>query len=297
MHTAFGSLITAAVTPFDTAGQVNHEELRRLLRHLVESGSEGVVINGTTGEAPTLSDEEQLACLRTAIDEIGGQATVIAGTGSNDTAHAVRRTAVACEAGADGVLVVTPYYNRPPREGLRRHFTAVARAASAPMMLYNVPSRTGTLIEADLVAELAELDTVVAIKQAHPDLQQLQAIRSLAPELAVYAGDDVSLMPMLPHGVLGVVSVASHIVGPAMARVIEYWRDGRHEEARAASRALDDVYETLAIGSNPIPIKAALELLGFSVGSPRLPLVPAGRMQRERIRAMLERSGLVAAHV
>jgi len=297
MYTEFGTIITAAITPFASSGEVDHEEFRRLLRYLVDHGSDGVVVAGTTGESPTLSDEEKLACLRTAIDEIGDRASVLAGTGTNDTQHTVALTRAAVEAGADGVLVVTPYYNKPPREGLLRHFAAAARAAGdTPVMLYNVPSRVVVDLEPELIAELAQIPNVVALKQAHPDLRELREIRALAPDLAIYAGDDTSLMPMLPEGIVGVVSVASHVIGESMARVVELWNAGDETGARELGGRLEDVYETLGITTNPIPVKAAMHLLGFDVGSPRLPLVEASGLQRERIRTMLERHELVTSH-
>jgi 4-hydroxy-tetrahydrodipicolinate synthase len=297
MHTDFGTIVTAVITPFAADGFVDHDELRRILRHLEASGSTGVVVAGTTGEAPTLSDDEKLACLRTAVEEVGGRIAVLAGTGTNDTRHSVHLTRQAAEAGADGALVVAPYYNKPPREGLQRHFAAIAEAAGdMPVMLYNVPSRVVIELEPDLIAELARIPNIVALKQAHPDLRALREIRALAPDLAVYAGDDVSLLPMLPEGVVGVVSVASHIVGPQMRQVVELWQEGRHDEATELGRRLEDVYETLAIATNPIPIKAAMQLLGFAVGTLRLPLVEATGMQRERIRGMLERNDVLVAH-
>jgi 4-hydroxy-tetrahydrodipicolinate synthase len=298
MEPVFGRIVTAVITPFAADGSVDHEELRRILRHLEATGSDGVVVAGTTGEAPTLSDDEKLACLRTAIDEVGGRLAVLAGTGTNDTAHSVELTRQAAEAGADGVLVVAPYYNKPPREGLLRHFTAVAAAAGdVPVMLYNVPSRVHVELEPDLVAELAAIPNVVALKQAHPDLRALREIRLLAPDLVVYAGDDTSLLPMLPEGVVGVVSVASHVVGMQMRQVVELWHEGRTAEATELASTLDDVYETLGITVNPIPVKAAMQLLGFEVGTPRLPLVDVTGMQRERIRGMLARHELVTANV
>lgn len=297
MYTAFGTIITAVITPFAADGSVDHDELRRILRHLEATGSDGVVIAGTTGEAPTLSDEEKLACVRTAVDEVGGRLSVLAGTGSNNTAHSQELTSAAIAAGADGVLVVTPYYNKPPREGLLRHFTAVAEAAGdAPVMLYNVPPRVVTVLEPELIAELAKVPNIVALKQAHPDLRDLREIRTLAPDLAVYAGDDTSLLPMLPEGVLGVVSVASHVAGAQMKQVVELWNEGREAEAVELGQRLEDVYETLGITTNPIPVRAAMALLGFEVGQPRLPLVEASGMQNERIRAMLERHDPVTAH-
>jgi 4-hydroxy-tetrahydrodipicolinate synthase len=297
MYTGFGTIVTPVITPFAADGSVDHDELRRVLRHLEANGSDGVVIAGTTGESPTLSDDEKLACLRTAIDEVGGRLAVLAGTGTNDTHHSVQLTRAAVEAGADGLLVVSPYYNKPPREGLLRHFAAVAAAAGdTPVMLYNVPSRVVIELEPDLIAELARIPNVVALKQAHPDLRALKEIRTLAPDLAVYAGDDVSLLPFLPEGVLGVVSVASHVVGTQMKQVVELWQDGREDEARELAAELEDVYDTLGITTNPIPVKAAMQLLGFEVGAPRLPLVEASGMEVERIRAMLTRHDLVAAH-
>ena len=298
MYTAFGTIVTAVITPFAADGSVDHDELRRILRHLEQTGSDGVVVAGTTGESPTLSDDEKVACFRTAVEEVGGRMAVLAGTGTNDTAHSVELTRRAVEAGVDGLLVVTPYYNRPPREGLIRHFTAVARAAGdTPVMLYNVPSRVVTVLEPDLIAELARIPNVVALKQAHPDLHDLKELRALAPDLAVYAGDDTSLLPMLPYGVLGVVSVASHVVGERMKQVVQLHREGREAEAHELGTRLEDVYETLGITTNPIPVRAAMSLLGFEVGAPRLPLVEATGLQRERIRAMLERIDLVTSHV
>jgi 4-hydroxy-tetrahydrodipicolinate synthase len=223
---------------------------------------------------------------------------VLAGTGTNYTAHSIELTRRAIAAGADGVLVTAPYYNNPPREGLLRHFTAIAEAAGdTPVMLYNIPARWVIALEPDLVAQRARVSNIVAIKQAKPDLPDLHAIRSLAPDLAVYAGDDVSLLSFLPEGVVGVVSVASHLVGAQMKQVIELWQSGNEADARELSERLEDVYETLGITTNPIPVKAALQLLGFDVGAPRLPLIEASGMQRERIRAMLERHELSALHV
>lgn len=298
MFMGFGTIVTAVITPFAADGSVDHDELRRILRHLEATGSSGVVVAGTTGESPTLSDDEKLACFATAVDEVGGRLSVIAGTGSNDTRHAVELTRRAVELGVDGVLVVSPYYNNPPRDGLLQHFTAVAQAAgSTPVMLYNVPARTVVNLEPDLVAELAQLPNVVALKQANPELRQTSEIRALAPDLAIYAGNDTSLLPMLPEGIVGVVSVASHVIGSQMRRVVELWQDGQEAEARELSEQLDDVYETInGLTTNPIPVRAAMAELGFSIGTPRLPLVDATGIQRERVRAMLERNDLVATH-
>jgi 4-hydroxy-tetrahydrodipicolinate synthase len=295
MYTGFGTIITAAVTPFDASGEVDLEAFRALLRHLAVSGSDAVVVTGTTGESPTLHDDEKVLLWRTAVEELAGTIPVIAGTGSNDTMHSAELTRRACDAGVDGVLVVTPYYNKPPRDGLLRHFSTVARASSVPVILYNIPGRVVINLDPDLVAELARIDNVVALKQAQPNLDELRSIRKLAPDLAIYAGDDDAYLPMLLEGAVGVISVASHIIGPQMAQLAELVRCGDIESARTLGQSLDDVFETLAITSNPIPIKAALNQLGISVGGLRLPLVEASGMQVERIRAMLARHELVTA--
>ena len=292
MYKGFGSVSTAVVTPFDANGQVDYDEFRLLLRYLVANGSDSVVVCGTTGESPTLSDDEKVTLWKTAVDELGGRIAVIAGAGTNDTAHSELLVRRACDAGVDGILAVTPYYNKPPREGLLKHFTHISRVSSVPVIVYNIPARVVVNLEPDLIAELAQLDNVVAVKQANPDIQQAQEIVSLAPDLALYAGDDTSLMPMLPVGAVGVISVASHLVGPQMSEIIRIFKAGDEARAREMSADLEDVYETLMLAPNPIPVKAAMELLGFAVGAPRLPLVPATGMQRERIRAMLDRHQL-----
>jgi 4-hydroxy-tetrahydrodipicolinate synthase len=299
MFTEFGSIVTASITPFGPDGGVDHDEFRRIARHLAATGSESIVVAGTTGESPTLSDDEKLACIRTLVDEVGDRVRIIAGTGSNDTSHSVWLTRAAVEAGATGILAVAPYYNNPPREGLVRHFTAMANAAGdVPVMLYNVPARTVINLAPELIAELAKLSNVVALKQANPDMQEFREIRSTLPDFAIYAGNDNTLLPMLAEGAIGVVSVASHVAGQRMAEVIEHWRAGRTQEATDLTHALDDVYETInALTTNPIPVKAAMGLLGFGVGAPRLPLVEATGMQLERLRAMLERNELMSVHV
>lgn len=298
MDTEFGKIVTAAITPFTADNEVDYDEFRRLVRFLVENGSDSIVVAGTTGESPTLSDAEKLKLVSVAVAELGDEYPVIAGTGSNNTAHTVELTKAAVEAGARGILAVTPYYNKPPRAGLVKHFEAIAKAAgSAKVMLYNIPARSVINMPADLIAELAEIDNVVALKQANPDLSELRSVRSLAPNLAVYAGDDVSLMPMLPEGIVGIVSVASHVAGVRMREVIDLFQSGDEAAARKLSANLDDVYETLSLTTNPIPVKSAMEVLGFSVGQPRLPLVAATGVQRDKIQAMLERNELVAAHV
>jgi 4-hydroxy-tetrahydrodipicolinate synthase len=279
---ALGTILTAIVTPFDERGRVNDASFVALMRHLAENGSDGFVVAGTTGEASTLSDAEQLALIELAVAERPPGRSIIAGTGTNDTREAVHLTERASELGVDAVLSVTPYYNRPSPLGLRRHYEAVAAATDKPILLYNIPSRTGTNIPPDLLAELARIDGITAVKQANPD--ELQPIEGLD----IYAGDDASFLRTLQIGGAGVISVASHVVGNEMRRMVD--EPERREEIDASLR---DVYETLFITSNPTPTKAALNLLGHDVGGLRLPLVEATAEETEAVRAMLARHGLL----
>ncbi|HEV3283802.1 MAG TPA: 4-hydroxy-tetrahydrodipicolinate synthase [Solirubrobacteraceae bacterium] len=283
-----GAILTAIVTPFDRQLRVNEESFVALMRHLAENGSDGFVVAGTTGEASTLTDEEQLGLIELAVQERPAGTTIIAGTGTNDTRHAVHLTERATELGADAMLSVTPYYNKPSRLGLRRHYEAVAAATDKPILLYNVPGRTVTNIPPDLLAELAQIPNIEGVKQANPD--ELQPIDGLA----LYAGDDGTLARTLDMGGAGGVSVASHIVGGEMRRMVD------EPESRAEiDDSLKDVYKTLFLTSSPTCTKAALNLLGHDVGGLRLPLVEATAEETEEVRAMLQRHGLVpgsAAH-
>ncbi len=278
-----GAVLTAIVTPFDERNRVNEESFVALMRHLAEHGSDGFVVAGTTGEASTLTDEEQLGLIGLAVAERPEGKTVIAGTGTNDTRHAVHLTERATELGADAVLVVTPYYNRPSRRGLIRHYQAVASATDKPTILYNIPSRTGTNMPPDLLAELARIENVTGVKQANPDeLQQIDG-------LDLYAGDDPSFLRTLELGGAGVISVASHIVGEEMRRMVD-----EPENRAEIDASLQDVYATLFLTSNPTCTKAALNLLGHDAGGLRLPLVEATAEETAAIREMLERHGLLA---
>jgi 4-hydroxy-tetrahydrodipicolinate synthase len=279
-----GAILTAVVTPFDEQLRVDEDAFVRLLNHLVDHGSDGVVAGATTGEAPTLSDEEQLRVIELAVQELGGRATVVAGTGSNETRHAAHLTERATELGADATLSVTPYYNKPNRRGIVRHFEEVARATDRPILLYNIPQRTGVDMPNDLLAELAQIEHVDGVKQANPD--------NLAPVdgLEIYAGNDDMLCDVLELGGPGGVLVGSHIVGEEMRRMVD-----EPERRREIDAALADVYDALAVTTNPIPVKAALNLLGHEVGGLRLPLVEATDDEVAAIRAALDRHGLFAA--
>ena len=279
---SLGSVLTAMVTPFDARDRVDEEAAVALMHHLVEHGSDGVVVCGSTGEAATLSDEEHLRLVELAVRELGGRASVVAGAGSNDTRHAVHLTERATELGADAILSVTPYYNRPNRRGIVRHFQEVARATDRPVLLYNIPVRTGLNMPADLLAELAQIEHVDGLKQANDD--ELQPIDGLD----VYAGNDGTFARTLDMGGAGGVLVASHVVGDEMRRMVD------DPERRAEIDAsLRDVYETLFLTANPICVKAALNMLGHRVGGLRLPLVDADEGEKEAVRAMLELHGLL----
>jgi len=295
MSVSLGRIITAMVTPFRPDGSVDLDVARTVARHLFDHGSDGVVVAGTTGESPTLTDAEKLALLEAVLDEAAGERTVIAGTGSNDTAHSVHLTRAAVAAGADGVLVVTPYYNKPPAEGIYRHFKAIAEAASdRPIVVYNIPQRVVLNLPPELLLRLAEIDNVVAVKQATTDLDQARAILDDG-RLQLYAGNDDLLLPFAELGGVGGICVASHVAGEDMAEVQRAAESGDHARARELDAALAPLFEALSVTTNPIPVKAAMELLGFAVGPPRLPLVPATDAERTAVRAALERRGLPAS--
>jgi 4-hydroxy-tetrahydrodipicolinate synthase len=286
-----GEVLTATVTPFDSSGAVDYDRYGELCTYLVDNGSDGVVVSGTTGEAPTLSDDERLALLRTAIDAIGDRATVVAGTGTYSTAHSVHLTEQAHEAGAHGFLVVTPYYNKPPPRGIVAHFQAVAAASDRPVMVYNIPSRVVINIEPETMAQLAEIPNVTSVKQANDDLGQAERILELGLDL--YAGDDNLIYPFLELGGKGGVCVHTHVVGPQVAEMVRRFRDGDTEGARRIDQELAPAYELLAVTTGPIQIKAALNLLGHDVGGHRLPLVEATDAERAQIRDCLERLGVL----
>jgi 4-hydroxy-tetrahydrodipicolinate synthase len=286
-----GEVLTATVTQFDSGGAVDYERYRELCIFLVDNGSDGVVVSGTTGEAPTLSDDERLELLRAAIDAIGDRATVMAGTGTNSTAHSIHLTEQAHEAGAHGFLVVTPYYNKPPPRAIVEHFKAVAAASDRPVMVYNIPSRVVINIEPETMAKLAEIPNVTAVKQANDDLEQARRIVELGLDL--YAGDDNIVYPFLEVGGRGGVCVHTHVVGPQVKEMIRRFRDGDADGAKRIHEELAPAYELLAVTTGPIQIKAALNLLGHDVGGLRLPLVEASEDERAQIRDCLERLGVV----
>jgi 4-hydroxy-tetrahydrodipicolinate synthase len=286
-----GEILTAIVTPFKADGAVDYDAFRALASHLVANGSDGLVVTGTTGESPTLSDDERFALYEAALDEVGDRATVLAGTGTYSTAHSVHLTRRAHELGAHGFLVITPYYNKPPVRGIVEHFRAIASETDRPIVVYNIPGRVVLNLETDTIAQLAEIPTVRAVKQAYPDLKQARAIVELGLEL--YAGDDDLVFPFLELGGRGGVCVHTHVVGPRVKEMVRRFRAGDVEGARALDEELRPSIELLRVAPNPIAIKAALNLLGHDVGGHRLPLVEATEDERDAVRDCLERLGLL----
>ncbi len=291
MVSVLGEVLTATVTPFDADGNVDAEKYAELCIYLVDHGSDGVVVNGTTGEASTLSDEERVELIRAALDAVGDRATVVAGTGTNATAHSIHLTEQAHEAGAHGVLVVTPYYNKPPPRGIVEHFKAVAAATDRPVLAYNIPGRVVINIERETMTELAEIPNVKGVKQANADLAQARHIVELGLDL--YAGDDNIVLPFVELGGKGGVCVHTHIVGPQVKEMIRLAREGDLEGARRIDEELAPAIELIGVVTGPIQMKAALNMLGHDVGGLRLPLVEASEEETARIRSCLERLKLL----
>ena len=286
-----GEVLTATVTPFDADGAVDYDRYRELSTFLVDNGSDGVVVNGTTGEASTLSEEERIGLIQAALEAIGDRATVIAGTGTNSTAHSIHLTEQAHEAGAHGVLVVTPYYNKPPPRGIVEHFKAVAAATDRPVMAYNIPGRVVINIEPQTMTELAEIPNVKAVKQSNADLDQARHIVELGLEL--YAGDDNLVLPFVELGGRGGVCVHTHVVGLQVKEMIRLAREGDLDGARRLDEELQPAIELIGVVTGPIQIKAALNMLGHDVGGLRLPLVEASEDEKAQIRSCLERLKLL----
>jgi len=284
MSAELGAILVPMVTPFDQAGRVDEEAAVRLMNHLVDHGADGLVMCGTTGEAATLSDDEQLAVIGLAVQEMKGRCTVVAGVGSNSTRHAVHLTERATELGADAMLSVNPYYNRPSRRGIVRHYEEVNRATDRPIVLYNIPQRTGSDMPNDLLAELAQLEHIVAVKQSN------EANLAKVEGLEIYAGNDDMFADVLDMGEPGGILVAAHLFGDELRRMID--EPGQRREIDAS---LQDVYRDLAVAPLACSTKAALNLIGMAVGPPRLPYVELDERETAVVRGMLERHGLLQA--
>ncbi len=290
----FGRVITAMVTPMDRNLAVDYARAAALARRLIENGSEGLVVCGTTGESPTLTDEEKVRLFYTVREAVGPKAAVIAGTGTYDTAHSIHLTREAERAGCDGVLLVNPYYNKPSQEGLYQHFKAIAESTRLPVMLYNIQGRTSVNCEPATVTRLAKVPNIVAIKEASGSLEQMSQIRKLTPpEFQMYSGDDSLTLPLLAVGGAGVVSVASHLAGREIRQMIDAFFAGDVRRATEIHLRFWPLFKVLFITTNPVPVKAALALAGFDVGSLRLPLVEATPKERDQIAAVLKELALI----
>jgi 4-hydroxy-tetrahydrodipicolinate synthase len=290
----FGRVITAMATPFDRNGALDLERARGLAEHLVANGSDGLVLAGSTGESPTLSFEEKRDLFATVTDAVGARADIIAGTGTYNTAETIHLSTMAAEQGVAGLLVVTPYYSRPPQSGLLAHFRAVAKATDLPIILYDIPSRTARKIEHETLLKLAEVPNIVGVKDAAADLAGTARLAAEAPDdFTIWSGDDALTLPMLSLGGHGVISVASHLVGSRLQELVEAHSKGDGDLAASINRDLVPLFDVLFITSNPIPLKAALAMIGQPVGEPRLPLVPATEAETTKVRAVLQQLGLV----
>ncbi|MHB0914911.1 MAG: 4-hydroxy-tetrahydrodipicolinate synthase [Thermoleophilia bacterium] len=292
MDHSLGDIITAMVTALNGDGSVNYEATAALAAYLVDNGSDGLVVCGTTGESSTLDDDEKVELFQVVKDAVGDRATIIAGTGSNDTAHSVELTAKAEAVGVDGILAVTPYYNKPPVAGLMQHFGAIAAATDKPVILYNIPGRCALNIEPETLAELYAIDNIVAVKQANMDLEQSRRLVELC-DMGLYAGNDDMVFPLLEYGSLGGICVASHLAGPQMKEMVQLYRAGSVDQARAIDESLKPLYEAIFTVTNPILIKAAMNMLGHDVGGLRLPLVEATEEEQAALRRVMEEMGLL----
>lgn len=293
MNVDFGRVLTAMVTPFHKDLSINLSQARKLARHLVASGSDGLVIAGTTGESPTLTKDEKIELYRAVVEEVGGKAVVLAGTGGNSTADSIALTRAAEKVGVDGVMLVVPYYNKPSQEGIYQHFKAVAGSTELPVMLYNIPGRTAVNLLPVTVAKLAEVNNIVAIKEAGGSMDQVSELRKLLPDrFAIYCGDDSLTLPMLALGGKGVVSVVSHLVGDRLQEMVNAFTSGNTTLANEIHLELFPLFKGLFIATNPVPVKTALNLKGWEVGATRLPLVEATPAERASIKELMENFNL-----
>ncbi len=284
----FGRVITAMVTPFHEDGSVNYEGAAELARHLVANGSDGLVVAGSTGEAATMTAEEKLKLFEVVLEAVGDRASIIAGTGSNDTMASVKFTQAAEKVGVHGALVVGPYYNKPTQEGFYQHFKTIAEATSLPIMLYNVPGRTASNIAPETVARLAEIPNIVAIKEASGNIEQATEIIRVTPaDFKVYSGDDAMTLPLLAVGGEGIVSVAGHVVGNQIQAMIQAFLAGDIKKAQEINLAILPVFKAMFIVTNPIPVKTSVGLLGLPAGPLRLPLTAADDAVVAKLKAVL----------
>lgn len=287
-------LLTAMITPYDDKLQVNYAKAAELAEYLADNGTEGIVVSGTTGESPVLTDEEKLKLFAAVKNKLGKRIPVWAGTGSNDTNHCLELSKEAGKLGVDGVMLVCPYYNKPGQEGLYQHFKKIAEAISVPMMLYNVPGRTGINLLPETVARLAQIENIVAIKEASGSMDQVSTLMTLLPEdMTVYSGDDSLTLPMMALGARGVVSIASHLIGNEILAMIDAFYNRETKRAFDLHKQLFPIFKGLFITTNPVPLKEALNQLGQSVGGLRLPLIEANETEKIFIRELLSNAKLL----
>ena len=291
----FGRMLTAMVTPFDENLEVNYDRAAKLAEYLLEQGNDGIVVNGTTGESPTLNDDEKVQMFRTVKQTVGERAVVIAGTGSNNTHHSIELTQKAAECGVDGIMLVVPYYSKPSQEGLYQHFKTVAAATDLPIILYNIPGRCGTNLAPETVVRLAnDVPNIVAIKEASGNLDQIARLKTMCPaDFAIYSGDDSLTLPILSIGGAGIISVVAHVAGKDLRKMVDAYFAGNVAEAQEINMKLYDIFKTMFITSNPVPVKYALNRIGINVGGVRLPLFEANDAEKAKIDASLSNLGLL----
>ncbi|WP_255398299.1 4-hydroxy-tetrahydrodipicolinate synthase [Salirhabdus sp. Marseille-P4669] len=284
----FGKILTAMVTPFNNEGKIDYEKTEKLVEYLLENGTDGLVVAGTTGESPTLKVEEQVELFRHVVKFVNGRVPVIAGTGSNDTQHAITTTRLTNDTGVDGIMLVTPYYNKPNQRSIYAHFKAIAEVTDLPIMLYNVPGRTVVRIDPDTILQLSQLDNVVALKDATGDLDSMaEVIERTSDDFMVYCGDDSLTLPSLAIGADGIISVASHIIGNEMKEMIQLFEAGEVQKAAQLHRKLVPIMNGIFMTPSPTAVKAALNMKGIEVGSTRLPLVDLTEDELEKLSTLL----------
>ena len=295
MFTDFGEVLTAMVTPFDNNLNVNMNMVREIAAYLVdEKKSDGLVVLGTTAEVPTLEEEEKLAILENVIDEVGDRASIVAGTGSYSTSKSIKLTKKAEKLGVDGIMLVVPYYNKPPQDGLYKHFKLIATKTDLPVMLYNVPSRTSRNLEAETVGRLAEIDNIIAVKEASGDLPQVAEISRLTDDnFYIYSGDDNLTLPLLSVGGHGIVSVASHLIGEEIKTMINEFKNGNPEKASEINKKLLPIFNGIFVSTNPIPVKAALNMIGKNTGNVRPPLNELTKSEEQNLKDVLQNMDLI----
>lgn len=290
----FGQVLTAMITPFDHNGEVDFNATKNLVNYLIANGSDGLVINGTTGESPTLTTEEKVDLFKFVVQIVNGRVPVIAGTGSNNTKASIGLTSLAEEAGVDGIMLVTPYYNKPSQEGIYQHFKAIAQSTSLPVMLYNIPGRSSVNMLVETIVRLSKIDNIVSIKEASGDLDAMAEIISKTPsDFSVYSGDDGLTLPLLAIGGTGIISVSSHIIGNEMQEMINSFKNGDVNRAASLHRNLLPIMKAMFAAPNPTPVKAALNIKGINVGDVRLPLVPLNNEEKKELQRTLQTSNIV----